>query len=140
MGLRFRRSIGLAPGTRLNLGLRSLSLSFGIRGAKYTTGTRGQQITAGLPGTGLSYTKVISSSWRPRRHLFLYLLAILIVIGAGFGLLAWLASSSDTRPGSRGQGPHLVRPAYAVASYSDIGVTATQKSHNADSTGGSSYV
>jgi Protein of unknown function (DUF4236) len=97
MGLRFRRSIGLLPGTRLNLGLRSLSLSFGIRGAKYTTGTRGQRVTAGLPGTGLSYTKVISSSGWPRRQLLLYLLTVVIIMGAVFGLLAWLSSSSDTR-------------------------------------------
>jgi hypothetical protein len=139
MGLRFRRSMGLAPGAWLNLGLRSLSLSFGIRGAKYTTGTRGRRITVGLPGTGLSYTKVISPSRRLGRDLLLYLLAILVVIGVGFALLAWLSSSSDSRTrGSRVLSPHLVRPAHAVPSYSGIGVTATRKSHKVDPARGGS--
>lgn len=56
MGFRFRRSISLIPGVRLNLGKKSASFSFGVRGLHYTVGTRGRQITAGIPGSGLSYT------------------------------------------------------------------------------------
>lgn len=63
MGLRFRRSWGLLPGVRLNLGLRSGSLSFGVRGLHYTVGTRGSRVTAGLPGTGLFWTQKINSPW-----------------------------------------------------------------------------
>jgi hypothetical protein len=139
MGLRFRRSMGLAPGARLNLGFRSLSLSFGIRGAKYTTGTRARRITVGLPGTGLSYTKVISPSGRLGRGVLLYLLAILVVIGVGFALLAWLSSSSDIR--TRGSGvlsPLLVTLAHAAPSHSDIGDAVTRRSHSVDFTGGDS--
>jgi hypothetical protein len=61
MGLRFRRSWSLIPGVRLNLGLRSGSVSFGMRGLHYTVGTRGSQVTAGLPGTGLFWTKKLNS-------------------------------------------------------------------------------
>jgi hypothetical protein len=59
MGLRFRRSWGVLPGVRLNLGLKSGSVSFGTRGMHYTVGTRGQRVTVGLPGTGLYWTQKI---------------------------------------------------------------------------------
>jgi hypothetical protein len=49
-------SIRIAPGIRMNLGLRSLSVSASVRGLKYTTGTRGRRVTVGLPGTGLFWT------------------------------------------------------------------------------------
>jgi hypothetical protein len=58
---RFRRSFGLIPGVRLNLGKKSASLSFGVRGLRYTVGTAGRRMTAGIPGTGLAYTKVVRS-------------------------------------------------------------------------------
>lgn len=57
MGFRFRRSIGIAPGVRINLGKESISTSVGVRGANVTSGTHGTRTTVGLPGTGLSYTE-----------------------------------------------------------------------------------
>lgn len=65
MGLRFRRSWSVIPGVRFNLGLKSGSVSFGMRGLHYTVGTRGSRVTAGLPGTGLFWTKKISSGFGP---------------------------------------------------------------------------
>ncbi len=56
MGFRFRRSIGLLPGIRINLGKRGASVSLGRRGAHVTFGATGTRTTVGLPGTGLSYT------------------------------------------------------------------------------------
>jgi hypothetical protein len=56
MGFRFRRSMKLLPGVRLNLGARSASLSLGGRGAHVTVGSRGTRSTVGIPGTGLSFT------------------------------------------------------------------------------------
>jgi Protein of unknown function (DUF4236) len=64
MGLRFRRSWSVIPGVRLNLGLKSGSLSFGMRGLHYTVGTKGSRVTVGLPGTGLFWTKKISPGFR----------------------------------------------------------------------------
>lgn len=54
MSLRFRRSIRLAPGLRLNLGKRGMSLSAGVRGAGVTLGSRGVWGNVGVPGTGVS--------------------------------------------------------------------------------------
>jgi hypothetical protein len=58
---RFRRTFGLIPGFRLNLGKKSVSVSSGIRGLHYTVGTAGKRLTAGLPGTGLAYTSLVPS-------------------------------------------------------------------------------
>ena len=62
MGLRFRRSWSVFPGVRLNLGLKSGSVSFGARGLHYTVGTTGSRITAGIPGTGLFWTQKLKSA------------------------------------------------------------------------------
>jgi hypothetical protein len=61
MGLRFRRSIRVAPGVRINVGKSSLSVTAGQHGAELTSGTAGTRITAGAPGTGLSYTEKIGA-------------------------------------------------------------------------------
>jgi Protein of unknown function (DUF4236) len=58
MTLRFRRSIRMLPGLRLNLGKRGASVSLGDRGAQVTMGHGQLRETVGLPGTGLSYTHV----------------------------------------------------------------------------------
>ncbi len=56
MGLRFRKSIGIIPGVRLNLSKSGLSsLSIGGKGLTYNIGRKGTRATGGLPGTGLSY-------------------------------------------------------------------------------------
>lgn len=58
MGLRFRRSVKIMPGVRVNLGKKGASVSVGRRGANMTMGKNGVRTTVGLPGTGLSYTKL----------------------------------------------------------------------------------
>ena len=57
MGFRFRRSIKIAPGVRINLSKSGLSTSIGTRGA--TVNIRGDRVrgTVGIPGTGLSYSE-----------------------------------------------------------------------------------
>jgi Protein of unknown function (DUF4236) len=57
MGWRFRRSVRLFPGIRLNFSLSGVSASVGVRGAHVTVGPRGTHTTVGLPGTGLSYSE-----------------------------------------------------------------------------------
>lgn len=54
MGFRFRRSIRLAPGIRLNLSSRGLSATVGPRDASINVGPRGTYANVGVPGTGLS--------------------------------------------------------------------------------------
>jgi len=55
MAFRFRNSVRLAPGVRLNFGKRSISLSAGVRGAGLTLGSNGLWGNLGIPGTGMSY-------------------------------------------------------------------------------------
>ena len=56
MGLRFRRSIKLVRGVRLNIGLRRASLSIGGKGFTYNLGSNGSRVTVGIPASGLSYS------------------------------------------------------------------------------------
>jgi Protein of unknown function (DUF4236) len=68
MRLRFRRSIRLIPGIRLNLSKSGVSASVGRRGAWLARGPRGARATVGIPGTGLSWTE--QSAWaRTKPHL-----------------------------------------------------------------------
>lgn len=58
MGFRFRKSISLGGGMRLNLNKKSAGLSFGGKGFRYSINTNGRRTaSAGIPGTGLYYTK-----------------------------------------------------------------------------------
>ena len=55
MAFRFRRTIRLAPGIRLNISKSGISASLGPRGASVTIGKRGIYANTGIPGTGMSY-------------------------------------------------------------------------------------
>jgi len=57
MNFRFRRSIKIAPGIRLNISKSGLSTSVGGRGL--TWNSRGA-LTASIPGTGVSYRTSLS--------------------------------------------------------------------------------
>lgn len=62
MGFRFRNSIRLAPGVRLNIGKKGMnSLSVGGRGVTLNVGKDGTRVTVGLPGTGMSYSTKLSA-------------------------------------------------------------------------------
>ena len=63
MGFRFRKSIKLAPGVKLNLTGKGISsVSLGKNGAKVNISKKGTRSTVGIPGSGLSY-----SSYSPRK-------------------------------------------------------------------------
>lgn len=56
MGFRFRRSIGLGKGVRLNIGKKGISsVSVGKRGIGVSIGKKGPTGRVGIPGTGMSY-------------------------------------------------------------------------------------
>ena len=58
MSIRFRRSINLGGGLKLNLNKKSAGLSFGSKGARFSMNTDGRKTTSiGIPGTGLYWTK-----------------------------------------------------------------------------------
>ena len=62
MGFRFRRSIRLFPGVRINLSGSGPSLSVGRRGMSLNVGRRGARVTTGIPGTGISYSESLGGS------------------------------------------------------------------------------
>jgi len=54
MTIRFRRSVKILPGVRINFNKNSTSLSLGTRGAHYTMSSTGRRtVSAGIPGTGI---------------------------------------------------------------------------------------
>lgn len=61
MAFRFRRTMKIAPGIRLNLTKSGVSARVGPRGAGVTVGTSGTTVSAGLPGTGLHTSKKLKS-------------------------------------------------------------------------------
>lgn len=68
MGWRFRRSVKLLPGFRLNIGKSGVtSVSVGGGGFRTTFGKRGVTRSVGIPGTGLSFTsRVPTTTIAPR--------------------------------------------------------------------------
>lgn len=64
MGFRFRRTIKIAPGVRLNFGKNGVSTSVGKRGAGVTFGPNGTTAHVGIPGTGISYTSKLNTNKR----------------------------------------------------------------------------
>ncbi|MGX8710302.1 MAG: DUF4236 domain-containing protein [bacterium] len=81
MALRFRKSVNLGSGTKLNIGKGSVGISGGISGVRVSTNSRGQSaISGGVPGSGVSYRKTYSSKQGGRS-----------VAGSGSG--SWLSTA-----------------------------------------------
>lgn len=82
MALRFRRSIKLAPGIRMNFSGSGISYSFGGRGASVTVGKRGTYVNTGIPGTGLySRQKIGGSSSQSSRSSSRVTTSVSITVG-----------------------------------------------------------
>lgn len=60
MAIRFRKSIKLAPGVRMNLSGSGVGWTLGPRGASVGIGKRGTYLNTGLPGTGLYARQALS--------------------------------------------------------------------------------
>lgn len=85
MGLRFRKSIKLGKGVRLNLNKKSAGLSFGTKGARYSVNSDGRRTTSiGIPGTGLYWTNSTKGKYDKSRGCgcwgWLLLIIILVII------------------------------------------------------------
>lgn len=61
MGLRFRKSVKICKGVKVNFSKSGASLSLGGRGHSMNFGGRGTSATFGIPGTGLAYRSQITS-------------------------------------------------------------------------------
>ena len=65
MGWRYRKSMKLLPGVRLNFGLHGMSISTGVKGFRTTYSTTGRVTrTISIPGTGISYVTTSNSKRR----------------------------------------------------------------------------
>ncbi len=69
LGLRFRKSINLGGGVRLNLSKSGVGVSAGRRGMRVGIGPGGLRTTVGIPGTGVYYEKrkKLGSSQKPTK-------------------------------------------------------------------------
>lgn len=65
MGFRFRKSIKLLPGVRINLSKSGVSTSIGRPGATINVSDKGVRGTVGVPGTGVSYSERLTTSDAP---------------------------------------------------------------------------
>jgi hypothetical protein len=59
MGLRFRKSVKLLPGVRMNFGSKGIGWTLGPRGASIGISQQGVFSNVGIPGTGLSFRQRI---------------------------------------------------------------------------------
>jgi Protein of unknown function (DUF4236) len=63
MGFRFRKSVKLLPGVRLNFSKSGVSTTIGRPGASINVGgTHGPRANVGIPGTGISYSEHLDAS------------------------------------------------------------------------------
>ena len=75
---RFRKTISILPGVRVNLSKTGVSGSVGGHGATLNVGHGKENITLGVPGTGLSYRTPATNG------LIMALVVVAIVIGIAF--------------------------------------------------------
>jgi len=68
MGIRFRKSLKLAPGIRMNFSGSGISWTLGPRGASVGIGKRGTFLNTGVPGTGLYSRQQLSSNTSARQN------------------------------------------------------------------------
>jgi|SRR5687767_1737639 len=61
VGFRFRRSVKVLPGVRLNISSKGISTTVGVRGASINIRPRGTTLNVGIPGTGISYSERLSA-------------------------------------------------------------------------------
>jgi hypothetical protein len=85
MGFRFRKTISLGKGVRLNIGKKSVGVSVGKRGLRVSTNSKGQsRVSAGIPGTGLYWTESLNKLGKGKKkkppHTGAGCLVVLIVV------------------------------------------------------------
>jgi hypothetical protein len=57
---RFRKSVKIAPGVKLNFSKSGVSGTFGVKGASVNVGKDGAYLNTGIPGTGIYDRKKLS--------------------------------------------------------------------------------
>ena len=86
-GFRFRKTIGVLPGVRVNLSKSRVSTSLGGRGATVNVGADGRRmVTLGIPGTGMSYRAPLTGT-----------ILLLLIAAAAIVIVAWLVQPELVR-------------------------------------------
>ena len=68
MSLRFRKSMKIAPGVKLNFSKNGVGMSVGTKGARMSISPTGRVTrTLGIPGTGIYDVETISTGNKKRR-------------------------------------------------------------------------
>ena len=63
MGIRFRKSIKIAPGVKVNVGKKSVGVSVGGKyGGVSVNSKSGTRVRTSVPGTGVSYTQKVGGT------------------------------------------------------------------------------
>ncbi len=89
MGFRFRKTISLLPGVRLNISKSGVSASVGGKGATVNVGKGGRlRGTVGVPGSGVSYSESVTPDGKGGRTLYIVLL--IVGVALAYGLYRWL--------------------------------------------------
>lgn len=121
MGLRFRKSINLGGGFRINLSKSGIGYSYGVKGLRYTKTAKGKErMTASIPGTGVSWsteagkaakrkksTSVTSAAPVPTKPADKYKMPLipnilLAVVGIALGEFYYFSQESGYLPSSAG--------------------------------------
>jgi hypothetical protein len=112
MSLRFRKSIKIMPGVRINVSKSGISTSIGVKGATVNLKPgRKARATVGIPGTGLSYTTTLSSGDKSHeqgalqvpareglssREIRFAVLLYLVLLGCAFATDSWMFATFIT--------------------------------------------
>jgi hypothetical protein len=84
-GFRFRRSVRIMPGVRINLGKGGVtSVSVGRRGMTMNLNKTGTKTTFGFPGTGLSYVTQRTPARMPPLRVTGGIILALVLLGVHF--------------------------------------------------------
>lgn len=131
MGLRFRKSIKVAPGVKINLNKKSAGVTLGTKGAHYTINTSGKRTASvGLPGTGLSYStssgggKKGSKRKATKKDTFNKIFGIVIAVIAVVCVLGAIKTSLDKKAADAASAPAISTQAADAASAGSISGTA----------------
>lgn len=65
MAIRYRKTVKICKGVRVNVSKSGLSYTLGVPGASVNVGSRGTYANVGLPGTGVSYRQRVAAPSHP---------------------------------------------------------------------------
>ena len=131
MGFRFHKSIKIAPGLKLNLNKKSVSLTAGTKGAHYTVSSTGRKTASvGIPGTGLSYSTSSGGkkSKSKKKNAFAKIIGIIVLAFVAFSLIRPMISASSS-PAASNPAPEVVNSSNIKEDNSTVTYILNTSSH-----------